>query len=186
MSYVKKAQLSPKHRKAVDNYMKGMSKRDALFHAGYSGSYGTTSANSVFGRDDVKQEIKRMQDISSKKASITLDWWLERVRAIADANLGDVLSWDEEGVPKLDYSRMSNDMKYALGSVKLRNYKMGRGDDAMPVTEMTVELQSKLKALELIGRHLGAFEDKLTINMEDDMIDKLRQGRSRAGKEADE
>lgn len=182
---IKKIVLTEKHRAAVNNYMKGMSKKDSLFHAGYTNSYSKTRAAAVFGRDDVKQEVARLQEAASKKSKVTTDWVVDRLRAIADSNLGDILEWDEAGVPKLDYSRMSDDMKYALGSVKLRNYKMGRGDDATPMTEMTVELQSKLKALELLARHLGLFDDKLTINMEDDMIEKLRQGRNRAGKSDD-
>tara|TARA_R110000751_G_scaffold137379_2_gene240801 strand:+ start:601 stop:1158 length:558 start_codon:yes stop_codon:yes gene_type:complete len=173
--------LLPKQKKAVNYFMKGMNKKESLLAAGYSDSVANTDAQSVFDREDVKSEIKRMQQRGQRKAELTSDWITQRLMAIADASVGDILEFKEDGTPYLDYAKMNNDLKYALSGISVRSYSKGRGEGAIPVTEMKVDTADKLRAMDQLARLHAMYEDKVTINLEQEAIAALRQGRARAG-----
>lgn len=177
-----KKEMDPKHLKAIFFYMRGMSKKDCLLKAGFSESVARTDAKSVFNRDDVQAEIKRRQDMAGKRAEVNEDWVIERLKAIADASLGECIVFDENGYPDIDFSKMSSELQYALGGLKVRKYNKGRGEEAVPVTEFQPQLVDKLRALEMLAKYLGMFTDKIELSADDDLIERLHAGRARAAK----
>jgi|TARA_Y100000310_G_C20682581_1_gene816847 hypothetical protein len=180
------SKLAPQHSKAVDGYMAGMTKKAALLEAGYSDSVAATDAHSVFGREDVRAEIQRRLTRISRKSGLTAEWITERLMMVAEANLGDVLAWDEEGMPQFNWDKMNPDLKYALTGVNIRQYMKGRGPSAIPVTEFKPELADKLRALDMLARIMGMYEDKVKVTAEKDLMDALAAGRLRVSRETNE
>lgn len=86
--------LSEKNRKVVVNFLNGMTEREAILAAGYKG---WTKTKDIFERDEVRKEIERRQHQMSSKAGVDADWIIDRLKSIADANLSDLLTLDEEG-----------------------------------------------------------------------------------------
>lgn len=172
--------MDPRHLKAIFFYMRGMTKKDSLIKAGFSESTAKTDAQAIFDRPDVQAEIKRRQDMAGERAAINEDWIVERLRRIAEAELGDVITYDEDGAPQFDLSKMTPEMRYALTGVKVRKYNKGRGPDAEPVVEMTPQLADKLRALEMLAKYLGMFTEKIEMTADDSLLDALRKGRKRA------
>ena len=159
--------------KAIDYFMRGMTKADALIKAGYSESVAKTDAKSVFGREDVKEEIARRQVNLAKKANVDANWIVERLASIANADLGDLLVFDEAGRASIDMSLMGKDMRRALngefsGDGNPKNLKLG------------VKMSDKLRALEMLGRYLNLFDDKLQVEGEVNLVQRLHAGRARA------
>jgi phage terminase small subunit len=174
------SELSQKELKAIASFMRGKTKAASLLDAGYSETVARTDAKEVFDRPRVKAEIEKRQKAMAKRAEVDADWVVARLKMIAEANLGDLLEFDEEGVPNMAWEKLTPEMKYALGGLKVRKYQKGRGKNATPVTEMQPRLLDKLRALEMLGRHLGMFEDKLKVEGELSLIEKLHAGRARA------
>lgn len=174
--------MDPRHLKAIFFFMRGFNQKDSLLKAGYSETVAKTDSHSVFGREDVQAEIKRRQDMAGKRAEVNEDWIVERLRRIAEAELGDVLVFDEDGTPSLDMSKMSAEMRYALTGVRVRKYNQGRGEDASPVVEISPTMADKLRALEMLAKYLGMFTDKVEITADDDLMARLVEGRKRAAK----
>lgn len=172
--------MDPRHLKAIFFYMRGMTKKDSLIKAGFAESTAKTDAQYVFDKPEVKAEIKRRQDMAGKRAAINEDWIVERLRRIAEAELGDVLSFDEDGTPSFDMTKMTPEMRYALTGVKVRKYNKGRGPEAEPVVEITPQLADKLRALEMLAKYLGMFTEKIELTADDSLMEALRKGRKRA------
>ncbi|KKK67086.1 hypothetical protein LCGC14_2957610, partial [marine sediment metagenome] len=164
--------LNERYRKAVVHFLNGMTKGAALREAGFSAD---TSSNPgvIFNRPEVRAEIERRQHIMSSKAGVDADWIIERLKLIADADLADMLLVNEEGQGKIDLNRLTPALRAALGSFKSEGYGSN-------VFKMDVKLSDKLKALEMLGRHLGLFQDKLELNAEKTLVELLEAGRERA------
>lgn len=172
---------------AINLYMKGMSKRDALIEAGYSLSVAKTDAASVFDRDDVKKEIQRRQRSMATRAGVDAEWIISRLKSIANANLGDLIEIDKEGKPYYDLKNLSPDHKRALGELVMDEIKEGRGSGARTVRRVRVKMVDKLRALEMLGKHLNLFEDKSdALKVEVSLIDRLQAGRERIAKDEED
>ena len=171
--------------KAVDYFMRGLTKKAALLRAGYSESVASTDAKSVFDRDDVQEEIARRQVNLAKKANVDANWIVERLMSIADANLGDLIVIDDEGRASVDMALLTPDMRRALGEFTVDEYTKGRGPNAVPVTKMKIKTVDKLRALEMLGKHLNLFTDTIKIEGDADLINRLYAGRERVGAEED-
>ena len=161
--------LEERHRKVVVAFLNGLSKKDALLKAGYGKSHRTSD---IFGREDVQREIGRRQNIMSTKSGVDAEWIIDRLKMIADARYSDILVLDEEGIGSLDLSKMDKKLAYALGEYNVV--------DAGGHKRMQIKLADKLKALEMLGRHLGLFDDKLKIDGELSLLERLNLGRQQA------
>ena len=172
--------MTPKMSRAVNNYIKGMSQTEALRQAGYTEASCQSKGHEIFKREDVKALVASRQKRIAKRSDLTPQWVMERLMMIADANLGEVLEWDENNTPIMRWESMPPELLYALGGLKVRTYTKGRGKDAIPVTEFEPKFEGKIKALELLARTLGMLQDKVKIEAEDSLIEQLQAGRSRA------
>ena len=166
--------LSERHNKVVTEYLKTFNKTDAMVKAGYSESMAKTRHGDVFGRPDVQSEIERRQKLAAHRGDITLDWIVERLKAIADASIGDMLVVYSDGQASIDFRRMTPQIMRSL-----KKFSPGKGKGKQPV----VELSDQLRALELLIRHLGLSKEKQTVELsgEVSLVDALHRGRSRAG-----
>ena len=124
---------------------------------------------------DVAEYInKRMQE-RSERTEITQDWVLQELRKIASVNGSDfakvVLGPEGAEVELIPTDELSEDKKSAIASIKQGKYGI------------SVESYDRVKALELLGRHLGMFKDKVEVSgLEeeksklDDLINQMRGG----------
>ena len=177
--------LTPRHRKVIDAYMKCWSKKKAMIEAGYSESMATTRANDVFGHPAVVAEIERRQKLASHRSDVTLDWIVERLKAIADANLGDMIDIYSDGTAGINFQKMTPQIQRALRKFSVSERKEGRGKNAHIVVDNKVELADQLRALELLIRHLGLSKEKQSVEVTADkeLVEILQKGRIRAGLE---
>lgn len=160
--------LKESYRKAIMAYLKGMGKRDALTAAGYGPDY---KIHFVFDRPEVIKEIQRRQNSMSTKALVDTNWVVERLKSIADANLNDIIVLDEEGIGRYDLSLMTKDLRRALCGYDTSGHNGAQ--------KMHIKLSDKLRALEMLSRYLGLFDDKLNVQGELTLVERLQKGRER-------
>lgn len=118
---------------------------------------------------------ERMQE-RAKRTEITQDWVLEELRKIASVNGTDfakiIVKDGMKVVDLVETDKLPAEKRDAIAAIK--EGKFG----------ISVESYDKLKALELLGRHLGMFKDKVevsgTLETEktklDDLISQMRGG----------
>ena len=160
--------LTEKQRRVVVSYLNGATKTQACIDAGYS----DRSSFRVFTNPEVIKEIKRRQHSMSTKSGVTADWIIERLKLIAGADLADLLIINDDGTGYPDLNKLTPGLKAALSGFESDSF----GD----VTKIKVKLSDKLRALEMLARHLGMFNDKLELAGELSLEDRLQAGRDRA------
>jgi phage terminase small subunit len=180
--------LKAKRRKVVDSYMKCFNKKQAMLDAGYSMSMACTRANDVFKDPAVMAEIERRQNLASHRADVSLDWIVQRLKEIADANLGDALDVYSDGTANLNFKKFTPQLKRAMNKFSVTEHTTTRGENAGTVKQVRVNFSDQLKALELLVRHLGLSKEKQSLELSGDaeLLDALHRGRSRAALEEDD
>lgn len=173
--------LSQRMKKAANFYLRGMSKKQAMIEAGYSESMANTSANKVFEHPEVEKILKKSQKIASARSQVDLDWIVEKLKSIADANIGDIIEIDEQGAARVNMSKLTPELKAALTNFTVDEYTEGRGEKSTTVKRTRISLADKLRAIELLTRFLGLSQEKLAVEVNHNIVDKIYEGRKRAG-----
>lgn len=171
--------LSAKKIKCIDGYLSGKSKVQAMLDAGYSPSTSQSKHSTIFGDPKVIAEIERRQKIASTRSGVSLEWIVDRLKSIADANLGDLIDIAPDGSIRMDYEKLTPDLRRALSGVNIDEYTEGRGPDKKQVKRIKINLADKLRALELLMRHLGLSKEKIIVGVEDDLVERLQRGKNR-------
>lgn len=151
--------LAARHARFVEEYLVDLNATQAAIRAGYSARTARQMGEENLSKPDIQAAIaKRMHD-REKRTEITQDRVIAELAKIAFGNKRSVMEWGPSGV-------------------KLKDSKLLTDDDAAQVAEVsesvtnaggTLKLKThdKVKALELIGRHLGMFKDRVELTGKD-------------------
>jgi phage terminase small subunit len=69
----------------------------------------------------------------------------------------DFIEIDDDGMPRLAFSKLTPDRAAALAEVRFDRVIDGKGEDAVPVERIKIKLHDKRAALVSLGQHLGMF-----------------------------
>ena len=130
--------------------------------------------NSEIGRqlitkNNVQEYLNKLRGEQSRRTEVTADRVINELAAIAFADRTEIAEVDERGLVKLTPTRkLSGETKKAISGIK--EGKFG----------VEVSSYDKVRALELLGKHLGIFEKKKD---ESDTLAKLDEVLSKIGEE---
>lgn len=168
--------LTPKQKLFVDEYLIDLNATQAAIRAGYSPNNADKIGSELLGKTRVSDAISKAMAERSRRTGINQDRILMELAKIALVNPANVVDFDEATI--LD-SALPEDMA-AVASVKVKRFPTKEGEGI----EREIKFYDKTKALDLAGRHLGMFKDKLevsgTLETErtklDDLIEQMRGG----------
>jgi len=147
--------LTPKQHLFVQEYLIDLNATQAAIRAGYSVKNAEFQAHCLLKNPKVKQAIKLAMYEREQRTKVTQDRVIEELAKIAFLNPTDVIN---EYDASLRNSATREDTS-AISSIRVRRTpsKNGMG------IEREIKLHDKIRALELLGKHLGLFNDKLNI-----------------------
>lgn len=152
----KKAKLTEKQQRFVDEYLIDLNATQAAIRAGYSVKTANEQGSQNLAKLNIQQAIAEQMAERSKRTGINQDRVVLELAKIALVKMTDIV--DSQGRIKSD---ASPDDLACIESVK---YKESESDTGSSI-EREVKIASKLKALELLGKHLGMWNDKLDVNI---------------------
>lgn len=169
--------LTPKQKLFVDEYLIDLNATQAAIRAGYSPNNADKIGSELLGKTRVSDAISKAMAERSRRTGINQDRILIELAKIALVNPANVVDFDEATI--LD-SALPEDLA-AVASVKVKRFPTKEGEGI----EREIKFYDKTKALDLAGRHLGMFKDKLevsgTLETErtklDDLIEQMRGDR---------
>ena len=145
--------LTEKKKKFVEEYLIDLNATQAAIRAGYSVKTADVQSSRMLGNVKVQQAIVEKMAERSRRTGINQDRVLMELAKIAFVNADDVIN-AQDATTKEGASR---DDLAAIQSIKVKSF----GEDGI---EREIKLADKLKALEMLGRHLGMWNDKLQMS----------------------
>jgi phage terminase small subunit len=159
------AKLTPRQARFVDEYLVDLNATQAAIRAGYSASTAREQGYRLFTNVHIQEEIEKRMGERSEKVGITAQQVIREIARVAFANLSDVAKFGPDGVLIADSDSLSEDHSAAISEVKYAPSKNG--------ATVSVKMHSKLQALELLGKHLGIFNEQSS--NADDLMDAFVQ-----------
>lgn len=151
-----KRQLSEQRQRFVDEYLIDLNGTQAAIRAGYSVKTAQEQASRLLSNVMVQQVIAKRMAERSKRTGINQDRVVLELAKIAFVKMTDIV--DDHGIIK---GTATDDDLACIESIK---YKESDNEFGGSV-EREVKIGSKLKALELLGKHLGMWNDKVDLNI---------------------
>lgn len=175
--------LTDRHRRVLDHYFENgcQSMYAAMRACGFSESTSKRAQYTVFGRPEVTAEIERRHEMLRKKTEINNEWVLERLAAIADAGraLARYKKVDESGALYWDFTEATPEDLALINDLTVEEYAEGRGAGKRDVKKTKIGVTEPKSALDSIARILGMFQDRVRVEDERSVVERLRAGRGR-------
>lgn len=150
------AKITEKQQRFVDEYLIDLNATQAAIRAGYSANSARDIGCENLTKPNIQQIISERMAERSKRTGVNQDRVVQELAKIAFVKMTDIV--DSQG--KIKDSALDDDLS-CIESVK---YKESESDTGSSV-EREVKISPKLKALELLGKHLGMWNDKLDVNI---------------------
>lgn len=152
----KKDPLTKLQRRFVDEYLKNpkLNATECVRKAGYKTKYPEKIANQLLDNTRVLKEIAKVREKRSKRTKITQDLVLKELAIVAFSDFADYGEIKEDRSLKLTpFKKIKEGKTRAIKSIK--------ETDGVNSHSMSLKLHDKIKPLELIGKHLGMFVDRV-------------------------
>ena len=157
--------LTAKQIRFVDEYLVDFNATQAAIRAGYKAKTAHVIGAENLRKPKIAEEIARRQKDLQRRTEVTQERVVMELARIAFANIADYIHVETQTRTKDDGTEvtyqtvmfnetqeLSADQRAALAVVK------------QSVNGFELKLHDKIKALELLGRHIGMFNDKLSLS----------------------
>ena len=154
------AKLTAKQQRFVEEYLIDLNATQAAIRAGYSVNNADKIGPELLGKTRVSEEIAKAMAERSRRTGINQDRILLELAKIALTNIDDIMDFDKG---KIKETATREDLA-SVESIKIKESDKGR--------EIQVKI-AKPRALELICKHLGIFQDKVEVSGKVEELSKL-------------
>lgn len=147
--------MTEKNIRFCEEYLIDLNATQAAIRAGYkdSNSVRNTAAD-LLAKPDISVYINKLMAQRSKRTGVNADRVVRELAKIAFVNATDVISKDGDILVNA-----AEEDTAAISGVKVKKSYFEGGNSI----EKEVRLHDKVKALELLGRHLKMFTDKFEV-----------------------
>lgn len=155
-----RAELSPQQEAFATALASGMSQADAYRRA-YPRSTSWTDktvwekASRLAAAGKVQARVRELGEKAAAANQVTVDRIVRELARIAFGNKRAVMSWGPGGVTLKDSEALSDDEAALVAEVKETTSATGGS--------LSLKTHDKVKALELLGKHVGMFADKVEL-----------------------
>lgn len=161
--------LTDKQQRFVDEYLIDLNATQAAIRAGYSVRTANEQGAQNLAKLSIQDAISKKMAARSRRTGVNAERVVLELAKVAFAKMTDIV--DSNGRIKED---ASPDDLACIESIKYKESDNEYGGSV----EREVKIASKLKALELLGKHLGMWSDKFNVTVEkseklDDIISQL-------------
>jgi phage terminase small subunit len=162
--------LTEKQKLFCKYYLINLNATDAAVKAGYSKKSAKEIGHENLTKPHIKEYIQEQLKKKENELDITVDRVLKEIALIAFLDIKEF--YNDDGTVKKVHE-IEEKARRAISSVTTKEIVIGKGENAQFFNIETIKSGDKLKALELLGRYLSMFKDKIEISVDDELAEWL-------------
>lgn len=147
--------MTKKQKCFIEEYLIDLNATQAAIRAGYSPDTANEQGSRMLANVSIRACIDKAMAERSKRTGVNADRVVEELAKIAFVNPADVID-TEKAMVKEDAAPEDT---AAIQSIKVKTF----GEDGL---EREIKMADKLKALELLGKHLGMYQSNVNVQVE--------------------
>lgn len=142
--------LSAKQRRFINEYVTDYDGCLAACRAGYAKKSASSSAGRLLAMPEIVEGIRARQQERAERTQVTQDTVIRELAAVGFASLKDVCTWDDGHLVLINSQDLSD--AQAASIAEITETVTTRGGT------VRVKQHSKLKALEMLAKHVGLYD----------------------------
>ena len=150
------SELTPKQQRFVEEYLVDLNATRAAIRAGYSPKTARQQGYENLTKPYIEAAIQRALEERSERTRVRADRVVTELARLGLYDPRDVIDWGPEGVRVKDSSGLSDDDARAVAQIRVVSTRHGRA--------VAVKFADKLRALELVGKHVGLFSGQVEVS----------------------
>lgn len=156
--------LTPKQIRFVDEYLVDLNATQAAIRAGYSTKTAHVTGTENLGKPRIAEEISRRQKDLQRRTEVTQERVVTELARVAFADATDYARVETRMIKKDDGAEVSYQTVTLKNTAELSpEQRAAISGIKQGANGIEVKLCDKIKALELLGRHIGMFNDKIEV-----------------------
>jgi len=159
------AKLTPKQQLFVEEYLIDLNATQAAIRAGYSPQTANEQGPRLLVNVSISTAIAKAMAVRSRRTGVSQERVLVELAKIAFLNPADVIDFDSASI----VDGADRDDTAAIASVKVKTIPVQDG----VIKEREIKFNDKIKALELIGKHLKMWDKTADSESEKDITIKI-------------
>jgi len=149
--------LTEKQKRFVEEYLIDLNATQAAIRTGYSAKTANEQGARLLANVSVQEAVAKEMAERSKRTGINQDRVVLELARIAFVNPQKLIDPEDASIRE----DATEDDLVCIQSVKVKTMEGAKGTSV----EREVKLNDKMKALELLGKHLGMWNDKIDVNV---------------------
>lgn len=165
--------MTKKQKRFVEEYLIDLNATQAAIRSGYSPDTAGSIGGENLKKPEISAAIAKAMAERSKRTGISQDRVIQELARIAFVNPQNVIDSEDASVRE----DATEDDLACIQSVKVKTMIGEKGSSV----EREIKLNDKMKALELLGKHLGMFKDKVELDADMDLNITIDYGEDNTG-----
>lgn len=168
--------LNLKQQAFCREYLIDLNATQAAIRAGYSAKTASEQSYDLLRKPQIAEEIQRGMRKRSERTEITADRVLSEIGRLAFADIRSV--FDENG-RLLPVHMLPAEVAASVSSIEVVTSRVPGGEPADVEHTAKIKFWDKRGSLELLGRHLKMFTDKVEVEVVDSLAVRLERVRAK-------
>jgi phage terminase small subunit len=168
--------LTPKQEQFCREYLIDLNGTQAAIRAGYSEKTANEQAARLLANVSVRSLIDELKAGRAERTEITSDRVLKEIGRLAFADIRSV--FDESG-QLLPVHMLPSEVAASIASIEVVTSKVPGGESVDVEHTAKIKFWDKRGSLELLGRHLKMFTDKVEVEVSDSVAARLERVRAK-------
>jgi phage terminase small subunit len=179
-----KSSLTDKQMRFIAEYLIDKNATQAAIRTGYSEKTARVQGSRLLTNADIQHEIQRQISADLKEFQIDRTTVLQELLRIATSDIREL--FDENGMVKPVHS-LSDEAARAISAIEVEETRSyGNEEQGMKIHTKKIKFWDKNKALENLARHLKLLTDKVEVEVNESLFDRMKRARERARKGGDD
>ncbi len=152
--------LTPKEQAFVAEYLVDLNATQAVLRAGYKVKNDQAAASHgyrLLKKPSIAEAIQSGRAKKAAGAELSAQSVLQGLMRVAFADARKLFGADGELLPP---TKLDDDMAGAIAGIEVKTMVVGDDDQGGIERTSKIKMSDRMRALELLGRHLGMFEKK--------------------------
>lgn len=155
--------LTPKESRFIQEYLLDLNAAHAAIRAGYSEHTAKEIGYQILKKEAVQEAVTKAITQRSKRTQITQDKVLKELARIAFSDMDDFALVEDGKLTLIDSTARKSGRSKVIKKITQSESQSSGVEGSSSSMSQGLELHDKLKALELLGKHLKMFKDTIDI-----------------------
>ncbi len=162
--------MNPKQTRFVQEYLIDLNATQAAIRAGYSKKTAQMQSSRLLSKGMIQAAVAEGQATIAEKLEITVESVARELALLGFADMGTYIALGAgETTVRLDWSDLPEGATRCIQEITQEEHTGGKGHETGEIRRTKFKLYDKKGSLELLGRHLGMFNDKLALGVDSDL-----------------